>query len=444
MNALILSRIQFALTAGFHFIFPPVTIGLAWLIFWFMTKYKRTGVDTYRRLTRFWIRLFAITFVMGVASGITMEFQFGTNWSRYSRFVGDIFGAPLAAEGVFAFFLESSFLAVLVYGWNRFSMKALWFASLMVALGATLSAFWILAANSWQQTPAGYHIVNNRAELTSFLEAVFNPSTLPRFLHTVDGAMVTGALFMLGISAWYVYKKRHLEIAKESLKISVIVAFVFSVLQLGVGHFHAVQVAHTQPEKLAAFEGLFETQKYAPVLVFGIPHEDTETVSAAIRLPGLLSLLAFGSMEAEVKGLKAFPKEERPPLQLTFYPFHIMVALGMYFIAFTSFGVFMLWRGKLFENKLFLCLGILSIPLPFIANELGWVAAEVGRQPWIVYRLLRTRDAFSPMVPASQVLFSIILFALVYLLLFACWIFLLRREIRKGPEDAVAHKEVCA
>jgi cytochrome d ubiquinol oxidase subunit I len=436
MNTLILSRIQFALTIGFHFIFPPLTIGLAWFIVWMMTKYKNTGDEHYRRMARFWIKLFAISFAVGVASGVPMEFQFGTNWSEYSRFVGDIFGVPLAIEVIFSFFLESVFIAVLLFGWGRVSARVHWFSALMVAFGSTLSAFWIIVANSWQQTPAGYHLVGGRAEVTNFWAAIFNPSTIPRFLHTVDGAIITGAFCMIGVSAWFILKARHTDIARESLKMALITAFIASVVQLGLGHYHAVQVTHTQPEKLAAIEGLFETQKRAPALVFGIPDEKAETMRIAIKIPGLLSLLTSGNVDAEVKGLKDFPKEEWPPLALTFYPFHLMVALGIYFIIFSAVGLFLLWKNKLFSTMLFMKIALWSIPLPFISNELGWISAEVGRQPWIVYHLLKTRDAASVTVPAGQVLFSIIMFCLIYSMLFGAWIFLLRRQLERGPENA--------
>jgi cytochrome d ubiquinol oxidase subunit I len=375
-----------------------------------------------------------------------MEFQFGTNWSEYSRFVGDIFGAPLAAEGVFAFFLESVFVGVLLFAWNRVSVKVHWFSSLMVAIGSTLSGFWIIVANSWQQTPAGYHIVGERAELTNFWAAVFNPSTIPRYLHTIDGAFITGAFFMLGVSAWFILKNRHTEFAQSSFRIALIVALIASVAQLGLGHYHAVQVAHTQPEKLAAVEGIFETQKRAPVLLFGIPDKEAETVRGAIKIPGVLSLFAFGSLDAEVQGLKDFPKEEWPPLGLTFYPFHIMVLLGIYFIAFSVIGVFLLWKKRLFSNNLFMTIALWSIPLPFISNELGWITAEVGRQPWIVYHLLKTRDAFSVTVPAWQVLLSIIIFCLIYILLFGVWVFLIKRQLERGIENDNHEqlKELCS
>nr|HPM41488.1 cytochrome ubiquinol oxidase subunit I [bacterium] len=271
MDAALLARIQFAFTIGFHYIFPPLTIGLSWLVVVLMARWRRTGDPSWGEAARFWVGLLAITFAAGVATGITMEFQFGTNWAAYSRFVGDIFGAPLAAEGIFAFFLESVFIAALVYGWDRLSASRLYASSILVAVGSTMSAFWILVANSWMQTPAGYRIAEGRAELVDFWAAVFNPSMLPRLFHTLAGAVTTGAFFMLGVSAWFLIKGRHPDFAKRSMKLALVVAALSSFAQLGLGHWHAVQVAHTQPEKLAAIEGIFETQSGAPALLFGIP-----------------------------------------------------------------------------------------------------------------------------------------------------------------------------
>jgi len=435
MDAVLLSRIQFAVTIGFHFIFAPLTIGLSWFIAWLTNRYRKTGDPLHRQLARFWTSVFALSFAVGVATGITMEFQFGTNWSKYSRFVGDIFGAPLAAEGIFAFFLESTFLGVMLFGWDRVSRKVQAFAALMVAVGSTLSAFWILAANSWMQTPTDYILRNNRAELTNFWGAVFNLSTIPRFLHTVDAALMTGALFMMGISAWYLLKGRHVEASRLTLTVSLAVAFVTALLQLVTGHYHAIQVAFTQPAKLAAIEGVYATQSHAPLLVFGIPDTEHETMRYAIRLPGALSFAAFGNSSAVVKGLDAYPKDQRPYVPLTFYPFHLMVALGMFFILFTAVGIFLRWRKKLFTYRPYLILSLLVIPLPFLANELGWMTAEVGRQPWIVYNVLRTGDAISITVPVAQILASLIIFSLIYTLLFIIWIAFLRRAINRRPED---------
>ncbi len=441
MDATMLARIQFGLTAGFHFLFPPLTIGVAWVLVLMMTRYKNSDEKVYEQMAKFWLKLFAITFAIGVATGITLEFEFGMNWSEYSRFVGDIFGAPLAAEGIFAFFLESTFMGVLLFGWNRLSKKTLWFSSLMVAVGSTLSAFWIIVANSWQQTPAGYKIVNGRAELTSFLQAVFNPSTLPRYFHTVDAALVTGSFFVLGVSAWYILKKRHEEFARRSYEIALIVALIGSLLQLPLGHWHAVQVARTQPAKLAAIEGLFKTQTHAPALVFGIPDAKARKVRAAVEIPGALSLLAYNSLSAEVKGLNAFPEEDWPPLLPTFFSFHLMVMLGSLFIVFTLLAWALQRKGKLFESgwtRPVMWLSIILAPLPLLCNELGWMTAELGRQPWIVQDLLRTADAVSVSVPAWQVAVTLVIFVAVYAVLGALWIYLLARTIRRGPSEQTA------
>jgi cytochrome d ubiquinol oxidase subunit I len=432
-QAVLLSRIQFALTTGFHFLFPPLTIGLSWLIVGLMYRYWRQDDAVAKKAAQFWIRLFALSFAVGVASGMALEFQFGTNWAAYARFVGDIFGAPLAAEVIFTFFLESTFLAVLVLGWGRLSRGAHFLAAVLVALGATMSAFWILVANSWMQTPAGYHIVNGRAELTNFAAAIFNPSTMPRFLHTLDAALMTGAFFMLGISAILLLKKRQVEVARLSFNIALITAFITAVLQLGTGHYHAVQVATTQPEKLAAFEGLFETQANAPLLLFGIPDSKTKTVHMAIRVPGLLSWLATGSPNGVVKGLNDFAPDI-PPLALTFYPFHLMFYLGLFFVAVPLLGLFLWWRKRLTGNRFFLGLAIFTLPLPLLTNELGWIAAEVGRQPWIVYHVQRTADAVSMTVPPGQIMISLVTFALIYGVLLAAWIAFIRRELRREPE----------
>ena len=433
MDAALLARIQFAFTVGFHYIFPPLTIGLSWLIVVLMTWWRRTGDLSWGEAARFWVGLLAITFAVGVATGITMEFQFGTNWAAYSRFVGDIFGAPLAAEGIFAFFLESVFIAALVYGWNRLSVAQLHVSSILVAVGSTMSAFWILVANSWMQTPAGYKIVEGRAELVDFWAAVLNPSMLLRLFHTLAGAVTTGAFFMLGVSAWFLIKGRHLDFAKRSMKLALVVAALSSFIQLGLGHWHAVQVAHTQPEKLAAIEGIFETQSGAPALLFGIPDGEEGRMKYAVQVPGLLSLLAFGKIDAVVMGLRDVPREEWPPLALTFYPFHLMVMLGMLFIALGALGLFLLRRGKLFDSRWYLWCALLAVPLPFVANELGWITAEVGRQPWIVYQVMKTADAISPNVSAGHILASLAIFGTIYAGLFAAWLWLIVRKIKQGP-----------
>lgn len=432
-----MSRIQFAFTIGFHYIFPPLTIGLAWFIFGIIWKYKATGSELHREMARFWVRILAATFVVGAATGITMEFQFGTNWSDYSRFVGDIFGAPLAIEAVVAFFLESTFLAILVFAWDRVSVKAIWFAALMVALGSTLSAFWILVANSWQQTPAGFEIIDGRARLTDFTAAVFNASTWPRFLHTTSAACATAAFFVMGISAAYLLRNKHIEFARKSLNAAIIAGFIFSIGQLATGHTSGVQVAAMQPAKLASMEGLYETTRGAPMVIVGIPKPGSDETISCLKIPKLLSFLSFGNFNAEVKGLNDFPKRDHPPVLVTFVTFRTMVASGLAMIGLTALGLLLLRRRALHTQKLFLRLAVLAAPLPFVANELGWVTAEMGRQPWVVYNVMRTSNAVSTSVPASYVLTSGILFLMIYSLLFAAWAGVLRGIYLKGPSESL-------
>jgi cytochrome bd ubiquinol oxidase subunit I len=444
-DPVLLARIQFAVTIGFHFLFPPISIGLAWLVV--IAEYLgwRRKDPLWVSAARFFGKLLALTFAVGVATGVVMEFQFGTNWAAYSRFVGDIFGAPLAAEGVFAFFLESGFLGLYLFGRDRVSRGVHWFAILMVAVGATLSAFWIIVANSWQQTPAGY-VVNaqaNRAELASFVDAVFNPSTVVRYVHTVIAALVTGSFFMAGVSAFLLLKGRSREQAGRTLKLSLVVGLAGSLLvAFPSGHEHAKQVAHTQPEKFAAIEGLYTTARGAPLVMFALPNMAPPRLQARIEIPKLLSWMAFGDPEAVVKGIDQFPPHEIPPLWLTFVSFHNMVALGGLFILMMMLGVFLWWRRRLLDSPRYLKLLFLVSPLPLAACQFGWVAAEVGRQPWIVYKLLRTADAVSVTVPASQILFSLVLFSLIYVLLLGLYLFLLLKEMKHGPPPAELAKEV--
>ncbi|UCH64147.1 MAG: cytochrome ubiquinol oxidase subunit I [Fidelibacterota bacterium] len=439
LDVVLLSRLQFALTIGFHYIFPPITIGLAWLLVMIEAKGYKSGEQVYEQVGIFFGKLLGITFVVGVASGIVMEFQFGTNWATYSEFVGDLFGGPLAAEGIFAFFLESTFLGLYLFGRHKVSRGVHLLSTIMVALGATLSAFWIVAANSWQQTPSGFIIQHGRAELTNFWEAVFNPSTLPRYFHTVNGTLITGAFFMAGIAAYLLLKNKASDAAKISLRYSIIFGLVTSILAgFPTGHEHARQVARTQPEKFAAQEGLYTTQEGAPMLLFGLPKDNPPEMKFSIEIPGLLSWIAYGDVNATVRGINDFPEDERPPLFLTFASFHTMVGLGVYFVLIMLLAAIMLYRKTLWHNSLLLKVLVLSIPLPWLANQLGWVAAEVGRQPWIVYGLLKTRDAYSITVSAGEVLFSLITFGLIYLLLGALYIYLLIRNIKRGPEPIQA------
>ena len=444
MDPVLLARLQFAMTVGFHFLFPPLSIGLGWLLVIMETIGWRRNDALYVRMATFFGKILGLTFAVGVATGIVMEFQFGTNWAQYSKFVGDIFGAPLAAEGVFAFFLESGFLGLYLFGRRRVSKGVHWFSALMVAVGATISAFWIIVANSWQQTPAGFELRNGRAELTSFVEAVFNPSTLVRYFHTVDAALVSGAFLVAGIAAYFLLKGKETELARKAMKLAVVFGLIASVLEVvPLGHEHARQVARTQPEKFAAIEGLYTSQSGAPVVLFAYPLTKPPELKASLEIPGVLSWLAFGDPNAPIKGINEFAADDIPPLWLTFVSFHNMVILGMYFILIMFVATWKIYRGTLWGNTKLLKILLWSIPLPLIACQLGWIAAEVGRQPWIVYHLLRTSDATSITVSAGEILFSIILFGLIYLFLGSLYVYLLVKKVQHGPEPENA-KEVFA
>jgi len=441
MDPLLLSRVQFAVTAGFHFIFPPISIGLAWLLVYVEGRAWRSGDPVYEQMGRLFGKLLAFTFAMGVATGILLEFQFGTNWARYSKFVGDIFGAPLAAEGIFAFFLESTFLGLYLFGRNRVPKVVHWFSILMVAVGSVISAFWILVANSWQQTPTGFAIRNGRAELESFWGAVFNPSTLPRFFHTITAALLVGAFVMAAVAAYRLLKNREDTVGSGALRLSVVWGLVMAILvAFPFGHWHARQVAETQPEKFAALEGLFTSTEGAPFVLFGIVKNRPPELRAKIEIPGLVSWLAFGDPDAPIRGIDEFPADEVPPLWLTFVSFHNMVILGMLFMAVTAWGVFKLWRGRLFEGRRYLTLLVWVAPLPVLACQFGWLAAEVGRQPWVVYRLLRTSEGYSDTVSGGEVLFSILMFGVIYLFLGSLWLYLMKKEAEHGLEPAAAEE----
>ena len=433
MDAVLLARIQFAMTIGFHFLFPPLSIGLGWMIF--ISEMLGRKNQDYKAIGYFFGKVLGLIFAVGVATGIVMEFQFGTNWSEYSKFVGDIFGAPLAAEGLFAFFLESTFLGLYIFGRKKVSTGVHVFSSLMVAVGATISAFWIIAANSWQQTPAGYILQNNRAELTDFWAAVFNPSTLVRFFHTVDAALISGAFLWAGISAYMILKNKQTEIAKVSLKFAIIFGLIVSLLEVfPFGHEHGRVLARTQPEKFAAIMGLYTSQNAAPMVLFAFPINMPPDLKAKIEIPGMLSWLALGDVNARLQGINEFPSENIPPLFLTFVSYHNMVILGMYFILIMALSAYKIYRKTLWKNKKLLKILFWSIPLPLAACQLGWIAAEVGRQPWIVYHLLKTKDAVSVTVSAGEILFSIILFALIYVLLFSVLFVLLKKKVNAGFE----------
>lgn len=438
MDAVFLSRIQFAFTAGFHFIFPPLTLGIGLIILIYETLYIRTDKEIYKNISKFLVKIFALIFAIGVATGIVLEFSFGTNWSTYSRMVGDIFGAPLAAEGVLAFFLESVFIGVLLFGREKVSKRVYWLSAFLVFFGSHLSGLWIIIANSWMQTPAGFAMEGGRAVLKDFFAAAVNYSTAQRYLHTVMGGWLTGSLFLAGISSWYILKKRDLDYAKPILKVSLIVFIITSFLQFGTGHYHAVQVAKTQPVKMAAFEGLWESENGAGLSVFGFPDTAAKKTHFDIRIPKLLSIMIYADPNAKVQGLNEFSEDVYPPVFITFQTYHVMIALGGLFALMSSIGLLLLARKKLYESDWYLKILLFTIPLPLISNEMGWMAAEIGRQPWAVYNVLKTADAASVVVPAWQILATIIMFTILYAILFLFFIKFLVALIKKGPEKVIA------
>ena len=437
MDVEILSRIQFAFTIAFHYIYPPLSIGLGLVMVFMEAQYLRTGNVIYEKMTRFWLRIFALIFGIGVATGIVMEFEFGTNWAVYSRYVGDVFGSALAAEGIFAFALESGFLGILIFGWNRVGPRVHFFSTIMVTLGSMFSAIWIVVANSWQQTPTGYHIVGEglkaRAEITDFWAMVFNPSSVERISHVWLGSFLAGAFLVMSVSAWYLLKGKYIELSRSSFSIALGVGVVAALLQLVAGHRSADVVAHYQPAKLAAMEGHFDSMKPADLYLFGWVDKKSQTTTG-VAIPHGLSLLVHGSTDTPIRGLNSFPEKDRPgAVNFVFQTYHIMVGIGMFLIALTLYSVYLWWRGTLFNKRWLLWVYVWAVLLPQIANQVGWYTAEVGRQPWVVYNLLRTSDALSEAVKAEQVMFSLILFTLVYILLFALFVYLLNKKITHGP-----------
>jgi cytochrome d ubiquinol oxidase subunit I len=442
MNVEILARLQFALTIMFHYIYPVLSIGLSLILVIIEWNYLRTKGICYKDMAKFWTAIFALTFAIGVATGIVMEFEFGTNWATYSRYVGDVFGSALAAEGVFAFFLESGFLAILLFGWDRVGPKMHFFSTLMVCLGAHFSAIWIVVANSWMQTPAGYHIVgeglNARAEITDFWAMVFNPSSMDRLAHVIIGAWLAGAFFVISISAYYLLKKQHIPFAKYSLKIALTVSTFSIVLQGISGHSSAQGVAVNQPAKLAAFEGIYHTQRDLSLSLFGLPNSQKEELEYRIEIPHLLSYLTVGDLSTEVQGLDQYPKADWPHVPVVFQTYHLMITMWSVMLALSLSALWLWWRGTLFESRWLLRLLVPSMLFPQIANQAGWVSAEMGRYPWIVQGHLRISEGLSKAVTANQVFGSIVMFGVVYALLFILFTYLLSEKIRHGPSHAAS------
>jgi len=445
MDVEILSRIQFAFTVAFHYIYPPLSIGIGLIMVVFESMYLRTKNKEYEVLAKFWTKIFAITFGIGVVTGIVMEFEFGTNWATYSRYVGDIFGSALAAEGIFAFALESSALGILLFGWNRVKPWVHLVATWAVFLGSMFSAVWIVVANSWQQTPAGYHIVGEgmqaRAEIVDFWAMVFNPSSVDRLTHVWLGAFLAGTFLILSVHAYYILKGRYVEISKKAFKITLVVAAIASLSQLLTGHSSAEGVSVNQPAKLAAMEGHFKESAPADLYLFGWVDKENQEVTG-LKVSGGLSFMLDQNLETEVTGLNAFPIEDQPSqVNAIFQFYHIMVAIGMFLIALSLFGLWQWKRGKLFEKKWLLWTFVFTALLPQIANQFGWFTAEMGRQPWVVYGLLRTSDALSKSVQANQVLFSLILFFIVYFVLFLLFVYLMNKKIQSGLDSEMDFDE---
>jgi cytochrome d ubiquinol oxidase subunit I len=439
MDVLTLSRLQFAVTAGFHFIFVPLTLGLVLLVAFMETMYVRTGDEMYLRMTKFWGKLFLINFALGIVTGITLEFQFGMNWAEYSKYVGDIFGAPLAIEATVAFFLESTFIGLWIFGWKKLSPKVHATAIWIVAIAANLSALWILLANGWMQKPVGFVINNGRAEMVDFMALVTNSYGWSKFFHTVLSGYVVAAFFVMGISAWHILRKTNLSFFKISFKIAAIFGLLSSLLVFLTGDHHAVEVAKSQPTKFAAMEVVWETQKAVPYNLIVVPDIQNEKNSVeALGIPKMMSFMAFRDSEAEIKGLKDFAKELRPPIMPTFLSFKAMAALGMLFMLVAALAWLFSYRDRLESVPYFLKLMIYVIPLPYIACQAGWVVAEMGRQPWIVYGLLKTSDAVSKSVSVDQVIISLAGFTILYGFLAIVDIYLLFKYARQGPDDTAS------
>jgi cytochrome d ubiquinol oxidase subunit I len=436
-SALLVHRLHFAFTVTFHYLFPQLTMGLAPLIVYFKTKALRTGDDKYNRAARFWAKIFGINFVLGVVTGIPMEFQFGTNWSHFSQFAGGVIGQTLAMEGVFAFFLESAFLGLFLYGEKRLSPRMHWFSAFMVFFGSWLSGYFIVATDAWMQHPVGYErLANGNFQLTSFSALLLNPWAVWQYAHNMSGAGITGAFVMMAIGAYYVLSKKHLEQGRLFIRTGVVAGCIFSILQLfPTGDAQGQMIAKHQPATLAAMEGLYTTQQGAPLHIMGQPDVEKKKMDNPLSVPKMLSFLTYKRWNAEVKGMDAFPKQDLPDnVPLLYYSYHIMVGLGTIFIAVMLLSVFLLWRKRLYDARWMLWILMLAAPFPYIANTAGWMTAEMGRQPWLVHGLLRTQDGYSKMVSAGNGWFTLLGFMGMYTVLSILFLFLVYRQVEAGPE----------
>jgi cytochrome bd ubiquinol oxidase subunit I len=442
MDVVTLSKLQFAFTVMYHFFFVPLSIGLGLVMVLFERKYYQSGKAEDRAMSEMWIKVFTATFAIGVATGVTMEFAFGTNWASYSRFVGDIFGAPLAAEGLFAFFLESTFLGVLLFGRNKVSKKFYYVSAWLVWAGSLLSALWIIIANSWMQTPAGYKIVAGKAIMTNFFAAGFNPSTLPRYAHTINAVLITGGMMAVAIGAYHLLKGVNKDFGRRSVSYGLIIALIGSLALAVTGHFQAVVVVDYQPTKAAAMEGHWDT---GPIPMGVVGWVDTANgVTRGIEIPGVTSFLASGSFKTEYPGLNDFKADELPPIQITYQSYHWMIIVFGILVLLTAYLWWLNRSGKL-ENKPGLLKFLMwAWLLPELGIQLGWMTAEIGRQPWIVWGELRTVDAISKVVPAYQIALTLTIFFLIYALLFVGWARVVIGIIKKGPKTAAASSAASA
>ncbi len=440
MDVLSLSRLQFAVTCMFHFVFVPLTLGISILVAWMETRYVRTGDEMYLRMAKFWGRLFLINFALGVVTGITMEFQFGMNWAEYSKYVGDIFGAPLAIEATVAFFLESVFIGVWIFGWNKVSAKVHALSIWIVAVATNISGLVIILANGWMQHPVGYTIRNGRAEMTDFLAVLTNPYGLVKFGHQITSAYTVGAFFVMGVSAWHLLRGNQKKFFNASFRIAATFGLVSTLLVALIGDQSALEVVKHQPAKFAAMESVWETQKGVPMYLFVLPDEEASCNRVeAIALPNVLSFMATRTFDGTVCGMKSIPPSERPPVWPVLASFRTMVAMGTWFILMSFIGFLFSRKGRVLERyPLYLKLMVFTIPLPYIANQLGWIVAEVGRQPWIVYGILRTSDAVSKAITTTQVLGSLAGFTLLYGFLGIVDIYLLSKYAKLGPAEEPA------
>jgi len=436
-SALLIHRLHFAFTVTYHYLFPQLTMGLAPLIVILKTLALKTKDDKYNRAARFWAKIFGINFVCGVVTGIPMEFQFGTNWSHFSRFAGGVIGQTLAMEGMFAFFLESAFLGLFLYGEKRLSEKLHWFSAFMVFVGSWLSGYFIVATDAWMQHPVGYErLADGSVQLNSFWSLVLNPWALAQYAHNMSGAAITGAFVMTAIGAYYLLSEKHMEQGKLYIRTGVIAGCVFSLLQLfPTGDAQGRQVANNQPATLAGMEGLYTTQQGAPLHIMGQPDDSKRQIDNPVSVPKMLSFLTYKRWNAEVKGLDAFPKSDQPDnVPLLYFAYHIMVGLGTMFIAVMALSVLLLWRKKLFDARWMLWILMLSAPFPYIANTAGWMTAEIGRQPWLVYGLMRTSQGYSTLVSTGNGLFTLLGFMGMYTVLSILFLFLVYRTVDEGPE----------